>query len=124
MGAYKDFDAARAETVEDSLTFRLGGEDFLVPLPLPVMPLFDLAKMADQNADLQALGALQDFLAGMLGDQVQRFEDAARRVRMGLGEFQALVSWMVEESVGRPTGQLSGSPVSASTNTESSPAAA
>lgn len=105
--AHRDFDAARREAVAEPLTFTLGGEDFAVPLPLPALPVLDLAAAADAE-DVGAFAAFGQFIFAILPTaDHQRF----RATRPGLSELLEIVQWLITEATGRPTGPPSGLPV-------------
>jgi hypothetical protein len=128
MSAFHDFDAARAERVNEPYQFKLAGEMFSVPRDGDVMPLLDMAATAAEMVDASVPGAevdpkavakvmagMVDFITGLVADGDRaRFMAALRRFRPSMDELSALMSTIMEGVVGRPLDQPSVSPVSSS----------
>lgn len=108
MSRHKDFDAARAESVGEPLTFRLAGYDFETVGEIPAGPLLDMAASVTSGSDVTGLSALQAFFAAIIPEErAKDFNDAIRKV--GLTTMLELIQWIVEETTGRPLTSASSS---------------
>jgi len=109
MGAYKDFDAARAErdSTVGELRFRLMGREFTTRTVMPALPLLDLAAMTPESSNLDAMRALSDFLLAIVN---QRDDMRATLSEVGFDTLFTVVAWIIEEITGRPLGSASSSP--------------
>jgi hypothetical protein len=113
MANYPVFKAAKAEAQGTPIVFGVEGdpEPFTIPVPVPAIPLLDLAVEAiDQQrvggageSERAALAAFHRFLQAVLGDQWPRFRDAATRARWGVPQVLDVVRHVVEGATGRPT---------------------
>jgi hypothetical protein len=112
MTGYPVFKAAKAEAQGTPIVFGVEGESepFTIPMPVPAIPLLDMAVEAmDQQRgggtgdERAALAAFHRFLQGVLGDQWPRFRTAASRARWGVPDVLAVVRFVVEGATGRPT---------------------
>jgi hypothetical protein len=120
----KSFAVARKEATGEPLEFDIGGEPYKVLLPLPGMAVLDLAGVSE-NEGAAAVAAFGEFLRVAIGEaEFQRFHKECLDSRMSVEEILEVVSWLVEETVGRPTEQRSASLKSLSSGTTGSPAAA
>lgn len=105
MGAYKDFDADRQETIGETIDFKAGGEEFSIPTPIPSISFLD---MLNQDVQLQ-LAAFGSFIKDCFGEEnendYKRFKKAATKARYELKEISGIVQFIVEEGLGRPLEQ-------------------
>lgn len=107
-GRFRDFDAARAERVEEPLTFKLGGYVFTCRGQIPVGPVLTLATSADLTGP-DAIRALGQFLRDLVVDDDQA-EFGRVLGEVGFDDLFAVVQWVLEEVTGRPLSSASPSP--------------
>jgi hypothetical protein len=109
MGAFKDFDAARAERVREPLEFVLGGETFITAAALPGGLLLDLGRAVTGGDDTASFAIFAEFFEAVIPpEDAERFAAVVRRVE--LDTIMDLMSWITEESIGRPLSRGSSSP--------------
>lgn len=99
MSRHRDFDAARAESKLEPLTFRLVGHDFTIDR-VPAGPLLDLAAQSDAT-DAAAMAAFARFLKALVRED-QRDALAVALDDTALETVLDLVRWVIEEATGRP----------------------
>lgn len=128
--SYVDFDAAIAEDEasrqgEKVVGFKLGGEQFQIPLPLPAAGVLRLGVLSDMGmavgfvgdgaAVVRAMAELVKFLDAIVAEADQaRFEAALTRSRASFEVLIQMVKYIVEEATGRPLVPASSSPVAPS----------
>lgn len=112
MGAYRDFDAARAE--HQPLAFRLAGRDFTTVAPIPAGPVLDLGRAQGQGGEVAFDVFVAFFEAIIPEDQAGEFAAAIREV--GFETMRELLAWIVEEATGRPLPSASSSESSSPEN--------
>lgn len=107
---YRDFGAARRESIEDPIEFGLGGERFEVPQPVPILPLLDLAAIDPDTDERAAMVAFRDCILGLIdpGDH-PRFRKACRAARADHDLLGDIVKWILPLATGRPTQRRSSS---------------
>lgn len=83
------------------MTFTLGGEDFSTSGDLPAGLLLDLGAAVTDGNDLTAFAMFKDFFEAIVPEEDHdRFAAAIRTV--GIVTMVDLLTWIVEESTGRP----------------------
>lgn len=100
--SFRDFDAEQREVKGEPLTFRLGGTNFTCKNPIPIGIAVAVAGAMQKDELAQMATMAKVFKAIIVDEQADEWDDAVMRVT-DVNVLQALLSWVVEESTGRPT---------------------
>lgn len=112
MERYRDFDVARAEHEGEPIRFRLAGREFETLTFMPAGPLLDLAANGDK-AGAAGFAAFGTFLnAVVVEDHRDALRDAMAEV--DFPTVREVVTWILQESTGRPLSSAETSPGSVS----------
>lgn len=120
MPKYTDFDSAIAANAQEPITFKLAGIEWKAPLPLPLEPVLELAKIADLEVEngkanlgqiVDALTAFRTFIAAMVApEQQEQFPQAVINARIPYDVLVDVASMLIEEVTGGPLDEQSPSP--------------
>ena len=113
MSRHRDFDAARAETEGEPITFRLAGRDFTIP-EIPALAFLEVAASLGGDGT-SVVGSFSRFLFETVPvDQHDELRDALREVTPA--RAIAVVTWLIEEATAVPLEPPSGSVPTSSGN--------